>query len=66
MCFVSASKDPPPIQQPATIADTNVQAAGDDAKKRARALAGSQSTILSSLFNVPAQVGGGAKQLLGQ
>jgi hypothetical protein len=65
MCFVQ-SKDPEPIQQPATIADPQVQQAGDDAKKRARAAAGSQSTILSSLFNVPTAVGGGAKTLLGQ
>lgn len=66
MCFVSASADPPPIQQPATIADTNVQAAGTDAKRRARAAAGSQSTILSSLFNAPSAALGGAKKLLGQ
>lgn len=65
MCFVQ-SKDPPPIQQPASIADPQVQQAGTDAAKRARAAAGSQSTILSSLFNIPAQVGGGAKTLLGQ
>ena len=62
MCFAS-SKDPPPIEKPASIADPNIQAAGQDAQKRARAAAGSQSTILSTIFNAPQTMG---KQLLGQ
>ena len=67
MCFVSPSqKDPEPIQEPAKIVDPQVQQAGEDAKKRAKSANGSQSTILSSLFNIPSAVGGGAKQLLGQ
>lgn len=62
MCFVQ-SQDPPPIQQPASIADPQVQQARSTSNARNRAAAGSQSTILSSLFNIPM---GGQKQLLGQ
>lgn len=67
MCFASTPtpKDPPPIQTPATIADPQVQEARDDTNRRNRQASGSQSTILSSLFNVP-QVGVGGKTLLGQ
>ena len=71
MCFAKQA-DPPPIQQPASIADPQVQAAGNDAKKRARAAAGAQSTILSTLMQgVGSNAGNqaanmGAKQLMGQ
>lgn len=58
-----AAPEPVAIQQPATLQDPNVQKAGDDARKRLRAAAGSSSTILTS--------GGGpvpsaGKTLLGQ
>lgn len=65
MCVFGSQPTPEPvaIQQPARMQDPNVQTAKNDASKRLRAAAGSQSTILT---------GGGAaapttgKTLLGQ
>jgi len=63
MCFAQ-NADPQPIQRPASIADQNVQAARTDSNRRAKAAAGSQSTILSSLM-APV-LNAGQKQLMGQ
>lgn len=58
-----ATPEPQAIQQPATIQDPNVVKAGDDARKRLRAAAGSQSTVLTSGGGTVPQAG---KTLLGQ
>lgn len=62
MCFVR-SAEPEAIQQPASIADPQVQQARADSNRKQRASAGAQSTILSSLMRPPQTLG---KQLLGQ
>lgn len=62
MCFVR-SADPEPIQKPASIADTNVQAARGASDRKNKAMAGAQSTILSSLMRPPQTLG---KTLTGQ
>lgn len=64
MCFVKTPDyTPPEIQQPATIVDNAVQGARDQQIQRARAAAGSQSTILTQSNRAPTTTN---KTLLGQ
>lgn len=62
MCFVKPPPEPEAIQTPASIADPAVQQARVNQNDRAKAAAGSQSTILSSLMKPPTTM---AKQLMG-
>lgn len=67
MCFAKPkTPKPEPIQKPAEIVDPQVQQAGTDAQKRARAASGAQSTILSRLMAPLQAPTTGGKTLTGQ
>lgn len=68
MCFMKTPDvpEPTPIQEPPQQQDTNVQKARNDSQQRLRAVAGSQSTILSAGGAAPASGMTQGKTLLGQ
>lgn len=66
MCFVK-SQEPEPIQSPAKLQDTNVQAARSDAQRKARTASGAKSTMLTPARQSGAQsTPSYGKTLLGQ